>query len=121
MVAVVVDDGDCVMTMFVGKTDVPILDDAGWKSLTENASAGCVYVGVLGVLKKMVCEASFKCSNAPMQRDGTIEDAAQQKKLVDVHRFHSDITVICVYVVDTIPVCGFGVDLYVSATCRVCS
>ncbi len=49
-----------------------------------------------------------------MQRDGTIEDAAQQKKLVDVHRFHSDITVICVYVVDTIPVCGFVCVGYVS-------
>ena len=78
----IVDDGDYVATMPVEKTDAPIVDDAGWWSLAESVSAGCVGVGVLGVSEKMVCEASFKCSNAPMQRGGTIEDAAQQKKLV---------------------------------------
>ena len=78
----IVDDGDYVATMPVEKTDAPIVDDAGWRSLAESVSAGCVGVGVLGVWKKMVCEASFKCSDAPMQRGDTIEDAAQQKKLM---------------------------------------
>ena len=61
------DDGDYVATMPVGKTDAPIVDDAGWRSLAESVSAGCVGVGVLDVLEKMVCEASIfqmlKCSN----------------------------------------------------------